>query len=219
METYDLRLKFPFTWLVTGGSGSGKTTKVTNFLLSHKNITNNPNCSNVIYCYNEWQNGFNLLQEKNVVTDWHQGLPDMQTIKEKIEPHISDGSILVIDDFGQHLNATYVDLFTVLSHHNNCSVILLTQNLFAKNPIFRTISLNCKYISVFKNPRDNSQIASFARQVSPNKYKAVIDSFHKATVKPYSYIFFDFHQETPTELRVRSRILPHELPMICWIPK
>lgn len=216
---FDMRLRFPFSWLVTGGSGSGKTTMVLNFLRSHKLLTTNPLCENVIYCYNEWQTGFDVLVQEEIVTEWIKGLPTISELKDKIEPHRDTGSILVIDDFGQHLNATYVELFTVLSHHANCSVILLTQNLFDKNPIFRQISLNSTYISIFKNPRDSQQIAAFARQIKPTNHKFVVDSFIEATKVPYSYLFFDNHQETPDALRIRSRILPGQAPMTVWTVK
>ena len=36
MASYDVRFKFPFAWLLAGGSGCGKTTKVLNFLRNHK---------------------------------------------------------------------------------------------------------------------------------------------------------------------------------------
>lgn len=219
MEEYDCRFKFPFTWFVSGGTGCGKTTMVLKFLRHHKILTTNPECSNVIYCYNEWQSGFDSLAKEDVVTEWYEGLPTMETIKEKIEPFKSTGTILVLDDFGQQLNSSYVELFTVVSHHSNCSVILMTQNLFDKNPIYRPISMNSKYMTVFKNPRDNHQISALARQTFPESYRDIVKIFHKATEKPHSYLFFDFDQKTPNKLRVRTQILPQEGPMKCFIPR
>lgn len=214
---HDMRLRFPFSWYLSGASKSGKTTKVLNFLRSHKTMTDNPECENIIYCYKEWQDGFEKISDEGVVTEWIQGLPQMHELKEKLASHKdSGGCILVIDDFGSQISLPYVDLFTVISHHNRCCVLLLNQNLFSKNPAFREISLNSTYISVFKNPRDGQQIKVFARQVFPNKSKFVEDSFEEATKLPHSYLFFDTHQERSDKLRVRSNILPHEAPMIIW---
>jgi len=66
------------------------------------------------------------------------------------------------------------ELFTKDSHHGNISLVLITQNLFHQGPSC-DISLNSKYIVVFKNPRDKTQIVHFFRQVFPKN----ISSFHK----------------------------------------
>lgn len=215
----DLTFKTPFNWMVAGGSGCGKTTKVLNFLRSYKTITDNPKCENIIYYYNEWQPSYDSMSMEGIVTKWIQGVPTLDSIKEETYPHKDTGSIVVIDDFAHTLKKDILELFTVYSHHGNCSTIFLSQNLFEKNPIFRQISLNCTYVSVFKNPRDRLQISSFARQINPSKSKFIIDSYMEATKKPYSYIFFDNHQRTPDHLRIRSSILPHELPMSVWLPR
>jgi hypothetical protein len=122
------------------------------------------------------------------------------------------GSIIVIDDFAQQLNKDTIDIFSRISHHTNSVIILLTQNLFSKNPVFREISLNSTYIVLFKNPRDASQISTFARQFAPGK-RYIIDAFRDITSLPYSYVLFDHHQATDDEIRIRTRILPHEFPM------
>ena len=218
MEEYDLRLKTPFSWLLAGGSGSGKTTKTLAFLNSHKLITDNPNCENIVYYYNQWQEQFDRVQP-GTVSKWVQGLPTLEQITEDTSAHKKTGSIIVLDDFAHLMTKDIVELFTVYAHHGNCSVLLLTQNLFDKNPIFRQISLNCQYISIFKNPRDSLQISSFARQVNPTKPKFIVDCYRHATKKPYSYLFFDNHQKTDDRLRVRSRILPHEHPMWVYLEK
>jgi Cdc6-like AAA superfamily ATPase len=215
----DLRLQSPFSWLVAGGSGCGKTTKVLHFLKHHKIMTTNPHCENIIYYYNQWQDQFEKFKDENIVSSWIQGCPTLSEIKEQTYHHKEKGSIIVIDDFAHILGKDVLELFTVYSHHGNCSTIFLSQNLFDKNPIFRQISLNSSYISIFKNPRDKQQIRLFAKQIEPTNHKFIIDSYMEATKKPYSYLFFDNRQTTPDQLRVRSCILPHEQPMIAWLKK
>ena len=106
--------------------------------------------------------------------------------------------------------SSYSNLFTVLSHANSISVILLTQNLFVKGKVFRTVSLNSMYISLFKNPRDQSQVTNFAKQFSPYDVRWVVDAYRDCTRAPYTYMLFDSHQSTPDRIRVRSHILPGE---------
>ena len=81
------------------------------------------------------------------------------------------------------------ELFTKGSHHRNISLVPITQNLFHQAPSSRDISLNSKYIVVFMNPTDKSEIAHLARNVYPEN----ISSFHKTYLEackdPQLFIF------------------------------
>ena len=69
-------------------------------------------------------------------------------------------TLIVLDDLMDSAYSTKVSqLFTKGSHHRNISLVLITQNLFHQGPSSRDISLNSKYIVVFKNPRDDSNCA------------------------------------------------------------
>ena len=97
-----------------------------------------------------------------------------------------------------HTLSTYLDvLYVKVCYHN----------LFDKNPAFRNISLNSRYVVVFKNPRDGSSITNFAKQFDPNNSKRLIKIYQEATAKPYSYLFIDMDQLTPDEYRLRSNVL------------
>jgi len=101
-------------------------------------------------------------------------------------------------------------LFTKGSHHRNISLVLITQNLFPQGPSSRDISLNRKYIVVFKNRRDKTQIVQLARQVYPEN----ISSFHKTYLEvckdPHTYLFLDLTQSIDDLLRFRTKIFPGE---------
>jgi len=215
-KSFDARLRTPFTMIEAGCSGCGKSTFCLNLVKSWGTITVARERPYTIYYYKENQSIFK--QMTGVVDKWINELPSLDSIREETSSYRDRGSLIIIDDFAHELSKDLIELFTVYRHHGNCSVILLTQNLFEKNPIFRTVSLNATYICAFKNPRDKLQITSFARQFYPGKSKFVIDSFNKATKNPYSYMMFDMHQETPDEIRIRSRILPSEYPPMVWIP-
>ena len=72
---------------------------------------------------------------------------------------------------------------------------------------------------MFKNPRDASQIRSFAQQISPNNITWVVDAFAECTKAPYSYMTYDSHQATPAEARLRSHYLPGEGLPRAWYQK
>ena len=58
--------------------------------------------------------------------------------------------------------------------------------------------------------RPLSQIECLARQINPENPKTIIEAYKDATTDPYSYLVFDFNQNTPDNLRLRSRIFPDE---------
>jgi len=79
-------------------------------------------------------------------------------------------TLTVLDDLMDSPYCTKVSqLFTKGSHHRNISLGLITQNLLHQGPSSREISLNSKYIVVFKNPREKSQMVHLARQVYREK--------------------------------------------------
>jgi len=103
------------------------------------------------------------------------------------------------------------ELFTKGSHHRYISLVLITEDLFHQGPSSRDISLNSKYIVVFKNPRDKTQIVHLARQVYPEN----ISSFHTTYVEtckdPHTYLFFDLTQSINDLLRFSTKIFPGEM--------
>jgi len=120
-------------------------------------------------------------------------------------------TIIVLDDLMDTAYSTKVSqLFTKVSHHCSISLILITQNLFHQGPSSRDISLKSKYIVVFKNSRDKTQIVHLAWQVYPEN----ISNFHKTYLEvckdPYTYLFLDLSQSINDLLRFRTKIFPGE---------
>ena len=108
------------------------------------------------------------------------------------------------------LNEEIMNLFTKYSHHQNISVVYITQNFFQQSKFNRTMSLNTSYIVLFKNPRDINQIEILGRQMYGKKFKRFTEAFQDATTKPHSYLLIDLKQSTPDKLRLRSNIFPHQ---------
>ncbi len=74
----------------------------------------------------------------------------------------------------------------------------------------RTISLNCHYIILLKNPRDKTQVLNLVRQIYPTNTKFMIQAYNNATEKAYGYIKIDLSPDTPEEFRIQTRITPEE---------
>ena len=202
----DFRLHCNRTMCVVGPSHSGKTTFVLN-LLNHRNDIFDCTPNRVIWCYGIYQHELNSKLQRNEYL-LHSGIISVSDI----QPY----DIIVLDDLlNESKNSEDVtSMFTRAAHHKPTFIIFIMQTLFPPGKEARTRSLNTHYYCIFKNPRDKSQIEFLARQISPRRSKGILEIFECATEKAHSYLFIDFTQECPDELRYRSNLF--EKPMIIY---
>jgi len=200
----DLRLKNESVMQVVGPSGSGKTMFVTQILQPNSDYFKSP--IKKIY----WLRGIgdesgetdiNLKQLHNI--EFLNGFEKGWMEKPQ------KGDVIVIDDL--FVEATkeknFNNLFTKIARHREVTVIFITQNMFHQGGQHRTRNLNVHYLVLFKNPRDNTIINFIAQQAYPNNRKFLVDAFEDAVQdKPHGYLFIDFTQDCPEELRVRTNL-------------
>ena len=167
--------KHPFTCIVAGPTGCGKTTFVTR-MLRHATAMIDPPPERITWCYGEWQEAYATMDLVDV--RFEEGLPSVSMFDS------STRNLIVIDDLMAETDERVTILFTKKSHHRNTSVLYLIQNLFPKNKESCTISLNSQYMVVFKNPRDASQMSHLARQMYLGRVKFVQEAFKDATSVP-----------------------------------
>lgn len=196
-----LRFKHPFTCLVSGPTGCGKTELVLRILKHKNNLIDKP-VSKILWCFNEIETCHNSTKQYILFN----GIPNYKQLHD-LKP-----DLVIIDDQMEQVknNPDILTIFTKLSHHLTFSVFLIVQNLFFNTPNLRTISLNCHYLIIMKNPRDKTQIGHIAKQMFPEDYKYFVDSFINSTRRPHSYLRCDFTPSTPDEYRLSSRLTPEE---------
>ena len=194
-----MKLIHPMTCLVAGPSSCGKSSW-TKAVIEHMLI--DPPPERIYWYYAEWQ----PMYEDMGNVEFIEGLPDMKTLDPKVR------NLVVIDDQMEESNKSVTALFTKGSAHRNTSVMHLVQNAFHKKG--RTISLNCKYLVLFKNPRDASIITHLAKQMYPGHVKYLQEVFEDATARPWGYLLFDLRQQTPEHLRLITNIMPGEQPYV-----
>jgi len=219
----ELALKTPFTLLAVGSSGAGKTTFIERLIENANHVMDRPLSENeIFYFYNSPSfDGFGNLSNVRYV----QGLPTKEWVETNLGFH-GDRSrrrekvpLIVIDDFGSSLNMDTADLFTVTSHHSDINVVCVVHSLFnTKNPAYKILNDNCKYLVLFKNPRNQGSVVShLAKQMDPHQNKRFVSIFKEATERPFSYLFIDLHQTTPEKYRLRSNVLNEDgLPIIVF---
>ena len=165
IECEDVKFEHPSNWLIGAQSQGGKTYFVYQLLKTTEIFK--PELPKIIYCYSEWQTIYEkMMVEINNIT-FIKGLPDIADL---------ENVVIVLDDLMSDVieNKSLLNLFTVGSHHKKISTLFLTQNIYEKGKYARTISLNCRYMVLFKNFRDQSQVLHLSRQLYQPKKNMVI---------------------------------------------
>ena len=180
---YDIRFKTPFSLILSGASGSGKTTWLEHFLRIFDKITDGKGKYDKLL----W---FSRTNQPNLFIRIRSNFKGTTRVFDSIDNEIystsekeGTNSIIVVDDL-MHEMSSNVDigkLFTKGRSHVNYNVILLWQNVFPKGSEMRNLSINAQHIVMFKNPRDKSQIQFFAQQVAPGKVTSFLDVFNDCT--------------------------------------
>jgi adenylate kinase family enzyme len=195
--------------LICGPSGSGKTYFVAQLLRHRKEAFNVP-LGKIWWLYGsqEGEHGDTATQLDTLKDD----IEYIQGFRENWQNLPKAHDVLVIDDLMTE-SANQKDLtnmFLKTARHRSIFLIFLSQNLF--QPGMRTRSINTHYLVLFKNPRDSLAIKNLARQIP---IPSLLEMFRDATdSKPYGYMLFDFTQECPDSVRIRTNIF--EPPVIVY---
>lgn len=202
-----LLLQSPFTMVCSGATSSGKTYFVRRILEnSHRMMSTEPN--SILYCYGSFQPTYDLMEREFNNISFMEGLPT----KSDIDNLAKNGhSLIVLDDLMNEVNNSpeMQRLFTQYSHHQNISVIFVSQNIYFGGKYGKTINLNCHYLVLFRNP-NLSQIRILGQQLLPGKAKLLTQAYRDATAKRYGYLFIDLHPNNDRDLMLRTNIFPEE---------
>ena len=196
-----MKFSHPFSAIIAGSSGTGKTVLTRSLLEDYKTITTiTKPVLKVWWCHGQAQ-------------DLHQkSLPgvDIEYFPEFVSDFDGEDKpdIVVYDDLMSEIagNKALTDVFTKKRHHENVSVIFIIQNLFFQSKEMRTISLNCMYFILLKNPRDRLQVMALGRQIFPNDHSFFAKVIDDAFREPFSHLVIDMTSQCKEDQRLRQRV-------------
>jgi len=126
--------------------------------------------------------------------------------------------LLILDDLLLSINEKYLsELFTKKSHHQNFSIIFVTQNLF--DPKIKVARQNSQYIIVMRSPNSMLSVRNIGVQLFPRQLDYFLDAYRQATKHPYGYLVIDMHASSDPTLRLRTNIFKDDEEKLIFIPK
>ena len=113
----------PFSMMVTGPSGSGKS-EWTRILLLSSLVQLPP--ERILWCFGQWQPLYEDLQKRILCIEFRRGIPDYLNNSQFIDP--SKRNLIIFDELMTEAkyDKRIADLYTKSSHHRNISIVYLT---------------------------------------------------------------------------------------------
>ena len=172
----DLRFKHPFTCIISGPSGSCKSSICINCCKISSRLQG-PRLTVAFLGATESRTLSPLDVGKRL--QFQEGVPD-NFANDGNKPYL----IILDDPIKEAYSGAVCKRFTKRSHRRN-SVILITQNLFHQGNHCRTISLKAKYIVLLKNTGGKNQFPYLARKGYPEDSAGLYKACLEATEKPH----------------------------------
>ena len=156
-KIYDPRLVWPYSLLLSGPTGCGKTTWIVELLRHHGGLCSHTPRKLICIYGVEQPDLFETIRKIWFPRqcEFINGFPE--DLLTRLEQTSDCGSLCIFDDVMNEVssNSMVSKLFTRARSHLGCSLVLMLQNIFQKGTQSRTISINAQYQVLFRNPRDS----------------------------------------------------------------
>ena len=162
------RFEHPFTSMIAGTTGAGKTAWIRSLLQQASGAIYLPP-ERIVWCYLQWQPAYTEMLVAIPHIELVKGIPT--ALEQDYYFDVNKRNLIVFDDqmIDTSKDKRIVNLFTFGSHHRNLRVIYILQNLFHQGKGSHSISLNSHYLVLFKDPRDKLQILTLDKQMYPGQ--------------------------------------------------
>ena len=185
-EIADCKLQKPFRLMISGGSGTGKSTLLQKLI--DESHFSSP-FDKIIYCYPEY------LDEPPVnfdqIVENRPGIPDLMYFSS-----LPRNSLIIYDDLMNECGKSddIMKLFSVIARKRNLSIIFIVQNIYDSNKHFRNLRLNATGFIMFNFYADKDVNKRLLRDLNVQSRvpKHLLDQIYS---EPFSYIYVDIHPE------------------------
>ena len=204
------------SYMVCGPTQAGKSRWIQRLLQHKDGMFTRKVPQKTLYCYGVYDPLIEEMERTIPGLTAHEGLPSQEELDE-----FADGRhhLVILDDLMDQAGCSpwIQALFVQGCHHKHLSAIFVTQNMYYQGKCVKTISLNTKYLILFHNVRDSSQIMTLAKQLYPSRGHILMEAYEHATSVPHGYLVVDLSNDCESKYRLRSRIFPGEDPLI-YVP-
>ena len=182
----DCKLQKPFRLMISGGSGTGKSTAL-------QELVNTSHFSSpfdkIIYCYPDYLDEPPMIFDQ--IVENRPGTCDLHYFST-----IPQNSLIIYDDLMSECGKSddVMKLFSVIARKRNLSVIFIVQNIYDSNKQFRNIRLNATGFLLFNFYADKDVNKRLLRDLNVQSRvpKHLMDQIYS---RPFSYIYVDIHPE------------------------
>ncbi len=172
----------------------------------------------ILYFYGIWSPLYQELQKKLDHITFIEGLPTLDQVMTFTDPN-THTAIILDDVMNIAKDSEVVELlYTRISHHRSCTVMLVLQNLYNQGRKMKAIQLNTKYIVIFRSPRDVMQLRILGMQLYPSRPSAVVEAYTDAIKEhQFAHLVIDMTAQCEDEIRIRSQVLVGQ-ETNCYVP-
>ena len=185
-EIADCKLQKPFRLMISGGSGTGKSTLLQKLI--DESHFSSP-FDKIIYCYPEYLDEPPMNFDQ--IVENRPGIPDLMYFSS-----LPRNSLIIYDDLMNECGKSddIMKLFSVIARKRNLSIIFIVQNIYDSNKHFRNLRLNATGFIMFNFYADKDVNKRLLRDLNVQSRvpKHLLDQIYS---KPFSYIYVDIHPE------------------------
>lgn len=197
-----INLETPFRIIISGNSGSGKSSLIKDIVLNMDRLSN-ASFQKIFYCCKYISSIPKDLLEKVIFVD---GLPTAEMVRNDENIEI----LFIIDDMMNDVFKSDIVCDLVLTGRNRkLSTIITTQNLFATAN--RDVMLQATHLIVFRNLRDKSSFNNLSRQVNPTASREFTDMYTNNVRNLFDYLVLDFSPKCQDIFRYRSSLFENPI--------
>ena len=239
-KTYDLRLKVPFSCLIVGKSKSGKTTLLLDILSQWRTYTTDENGEyekRIFWIYGT-ENGKDFHKLNQIMHANYKSygedvkIPKIAYFKGDLKnpgvieriTDIPEKSIVILDDLMTEMvkSESISNVLTRESHHKKWNVFLLWQDMYPQQQFAKTISLQCDYKYIFRDPPRQDRLRTLCLQMFPNgsegrdMFKKIWNFFTRSSPEDYPYIRINLRPDSPHCLLIMANDLIRDKKCKIW---